>query len=84
VLIAYNLGAGPYAIISMMVDDITKIVLQNDFKIDTQMEFRRYTMLEMSKKLGYKNASGVFAAVKRLHRAKLIKMYRDKTISLIK
>lgn len=80
---AYKLGSVPLSIINCMVDDIERRLIQNDFKLEGE-ETIRYMPEELRSRLSYKTVGPLNKAIPKLQNAKLIKTYRDGTISLSK
>ena len=81
---AYHLGAGPLSVIALMVDDLDRRLVSENFKMDRIKEYRRYNISELQKKLGYKVPHTVVSAIKTLHKNKLVIVYKDSTFSLSK
>ena len=81
---SYSLGAVPCALIAIMVDDLERRVMNENFKIDNIKEFRRYNVSEMQKRMGYKVSTFVNKGVSHLVRSKIVKMYKDGSFSLTK
>jgi hypothetical protein len=79
---AYNLGGGATAIITIMLDDLERRLMETGFKLENIKEHRKYTLQELTLKLGYKKATTLIRAIPRLIQRKLIKLYENKTISL--
>jgi hypothetical protein len=79
---SYNLGGAATAIITILLDDLERRLLETGFKLDSISEHRKYTVKELTYKLGYKGQSNVIKAISLLAQRKLVKIYQNKTISL--
>jgi hypothetical protein len=79
---SYNLGGGATAIMCIMLDDLERRLLETGFKFDQIGEHRKYTIQELTRKLGYKKATVLIRAIPQLIKRKLVRMYENKTISL--
>lgn len=79
---AYQLGTGPLGVLTLMLDDLQRRIVNQNFKSELVKEQRRYTITEIQRKLGHKRNTVVIKAIPKLSRLKLIKMYGNKTFSL--
>lgn len=79
---AYQLGTGPLAVMTLMLDDLQRRVINQNFKMITVKDQRRYTVPELQRRLAHKRNTVVIKAVPKLAGQKLLKLYGDKTFSL--
>jgi len=79
-----QLGAGAISVSALMLLDLRNRVINENFKMDNIKEQRRYTVSEMQKRMGYRVPNMVLAAVKVLHKNKVITVYKDSTFSISK
>lgn len=82
---AYKLqSTASIAVLNVMLDDLERRYLLQDFKVDKSVEPRRYTLSEIEKKFGHPHGGWVGKSVKKLAMNKLVIIYRDSTFSLRK
>lgn len=81
---SYNLGVSAVAVMALMLDDLEKRVVNENFKIDAIKEFRRYNITEIQKRLSYKIPHAIKKGLSALKKVGLIRIYTDSTFSLSK
>jgi hypothetical protein len=79
-----HLGCGAYTMIGLMLDDLTRRLIVENFKIDKIKDMRRYNISELQKRLAYKHPNVVYTAIKLLHKHKQVIVYKDSSFSLAK
>jgi hypothetical protein len=82
--LGYMLGAACNGVYNMMLDDLERRAIQENFKLEAITEHRKYRENEIAKRMGYKFISHISAIIKKLARHKLIVLYSDGTFSLSK
>ena len=80
--ITEKLGGAATAVIGIMIDDFLRRLIASEFKLEKVTEQRRYTLTELSKRLGYKGQSNVMVAIQTLLDRNLIKIYENRLYSL--
>ena len=81
---SFSLGAPAVAVMAVMVNDLKTMIAAKDYKTDEIKEYRRYTSLEIQKKLHYTQSTVITKAIIQLYNNKLIILYKDKTFQLSK
>ena len=81
---SFSLGAPAVAVMAVMVNDLKTMIAAKDYKTDEIKEYRRYTSLEIQKKLHYTQSTVITKAIIQLFKNKLIIIYKDKTFQLSK
>jgi len=74
-------GAAAAGVLGGMTDDLIEKLIATKYKVDFTNQ-RKYTITELTNRFGYKSQSNVMVAISLLLKAKLIKVYANKTYSL--
>lgn len=78
----YTLGGVATSIMTVLIDDLELRLIEEQFMLENIKEYNKYTVADLTKRLGYKTASPIIKNIPKLLSRKLIKLYQNKTISL--
>lgn len=81
---SYTMQAPCAAIMAILCDDFERRLIKENYIMDNIKEYRRYTMTELQKRLGYKVNTIITKAIPKLIKAKMISSYDDGSVSLSK
>lgn len=81
---SFSLGTPAVAVMAVMIDDLNTMIAAKDYKTDQIKEYRRYTALEIQKRLHYSQSTVITRGITELFNNKLIILYKDKTFQLSK